>query len=67
LKRLVQIGVIDLKSRKTKAEDEILAAVLSGDIDAVEAFLAQGSDINARDRAGRTPLMNAVIDRKNHW
>jgi ankyrin repeat protein len=51
-----------MKSQRGRAEDKIFGAVLSGDIAAVSAFLTQGSDVNARDRAGRTPLMNSIID-----
>ncbi|MEV6279210.1 ankyrin repeat domain-containing protein [Nocardia sp. NPDC051832] len=40
----------------------LLSAAASGDADAVRAALTQGAQVDARDDAGRTPLMNAVLD-----
>jgi ankyrin repeat protein len=45
-------------SRKT---DPVLAAVLRADLVALQNALDEGCDPNLPDRAGRTPLANAVI------
>ena len=34
-------------------------AAKGGDVEAVKKFLADGADVNARDRMGRTPLDSA--------
>ncbi|WP_228538160.1 ankyrin repeat domain-containing protein [Nocardia sp. XZ_19_385] len=40
----------------------LLSAAAAGDADAVGAALTQGAQVDTRDSAGRTPLMNAVLD-----
>ncbi|MDR6290883.1 ankyrin repeat protein [Inquilinus ginsengisoli] len=42
----------------------IQEAVLRGDVNAVKASLDAGDLIDQTDRLGRTPLMNAAIDKK---
>ncbi len=39
---------------------DIHQAVYDGNIEAVKQHLAAGSDVNAKDKLGRTPLHNAV-------
>src|SRR5687768_63000 len=41
-------------------EDGFVAAAAQGDKDAVEAFLAGGQVVDARDQQGTTPLMAAA-------
>ena len=40
----------------------IHSAADNGDIAAVERHLQEGADVNARDRTGSTPLMDAVFN-----
>lgn len=42
--------------------DRLLAAVYGGDLAAFQSAIRNGDDMNGRDRGGRTPLANAVID-----
>ena len=45
----------------TKAPDiSIIEAVKKGNIEAVKQHLAAGTDVDAKDKYGRTPLHNAV-------
>src|SRR5216684_8857297 len=39
--------------------DELIDRALRGDTPAVQALLANGTDVNAKDRMGRTALMEA--------
>jgi ankyrin repeat protein len=40
--------------------DELLAAIKNGDENSVNAMISKGTDVNAADRAGITPLIYAA-------
>lgn len=48
---------VGLRSRQG---NELIEASNNGDIEAVKALLAKGSDVNAKDTEGRTALMHAA-------
>ena len=51
-------------SKKTLQPAALLSAAASGDTAQTTALLNQGAALEARDEAGRTPLMLAVMQRK---
>ncbi|CUU35930.1 MAG: ankyrin repeat domain-containing protein [Armatimonadetes bacterium] len=51
----------ELRSHQLAKNDQLIEAVESGDIRAVEQLLQQGANVNARTRGGLTALSLAVI------
>jgi uncharacterized protein len=47
---------------RRNSSDRVLAAVYGGDLAELQSAIRNGDDVNGRDRGGRTPLANAVID-----
>ena len=47
---------------KAKLNDDLLMASYEGNAERIKELLRKGADINARDRRGRTALMNASSD-----
>src|SRR5438067_2238605 len=41
---------------------DLRSAIRDGDRGKVESLLAQGADVNGRDEAGETPLMQAAVN-----
>jgi ankyrin repeat protein len=60
----VAVPIILLASLLTACSDPIVGIVDKGDTQSVERLLAEGADVNARNRAG-DPLL-AVAIRKGH-
>jgi ankyrin repeat protein len=54
---------LDLRAARTNGADVIFRAIRRAPMEVIRAFLARGSDPNARNRMNYTPLMSAI----RHW
>ena len=53
--------IIDILSKRTKANDQLLKAIqVGGNLEEVKALLDQGANVNAADKTGTTALMLAA-------
>ncbi|HET9317343.1 MAG TPA: ankyrin repeat domain-containing protein, partial [Vicinamibacteria bacterium] len=52
------------RAQSSKADEELLKAAKKGDVAKIESLVGAGANVNARNKDGRTPLIEATREGK---